>query len=414
VSIGLSFGAPFDEQVQFLRDKVRLPTDRWTDLLGSAHDRAFVVAGAAKAELLNDLHKTLLAPGMTLERFRREFGDIVRRHGWTGWTGEGSAAGVAWRTNVIYKTNMLSSYAAGRWAQMTSPDALAATPYWLYRHSDSVLHPRPLHVSWDGLILRAENPWWRTHYPPNGWGCMCKVFALSAAEVESRGLTVVDAAPDDGFDAVKNPANGETVQVPRGIDFGWDYAPGRTWMPAVDKYPEPLARAVINDYVRDGVFERWHSRLENQVADWKKEDRFSGLIGDDLVDALRRAGVVPKEQLAIAVVDSRAREMLGAREQVLRMSADTAVKQIVKRENQSVDVESYLGMQRVLDEAQVVREADDGNKVAYWRAENGDVWFCVVKVTGAGELFFVSYRQESIKRIKKLLSQDELERLGVA
>ena len=52
--------------------------------------------------------------------------------------------------------------------------------------------------------------------------------------------------------------------------------------------------------------------------------------------------------------------------------------------------------------------------MAYWRAENGDVWFCVVNVTGAGELFFVSYRQESIKRIKKLLSQDELERLGVA
>ena len=414
MSIGLSFGSPFEEQVQFMRDKVRLPTERWTDLLGSAHDRAFVVAGATKAELLNDLHKTLLTPGMTLERFRREFGGIVRRHGWTGWTGEGSAAGVAWRTNVIYKTNMLSSYAAGRWAQMTSPEALAATPFWIYRHSDSVMHPRPLHVSWDGLILRAENPWWRTHYPPNGWGCMCKVFALSATEVESRGLTVADSAPDDGFDTVKNPANGEPVEVPRGVDFGWDHAPGRTWMPAVDKYPEPLARAVIEDYARDGVFERWHDRLARQVEGWKKDERFSGLRGDKLVSALRAARVIPSDRLGIAIVGADVRELLGAREKVLQMSADTVVKQIIKREGQRVDLESYLGIQRVLDYAEVVKVTDDGNKAAYWRADGGEIWFCVVKVTGPGELFFVSYRQDNINDLRKKLTASELERLGVA
>ena len=144
-------------------------------------------------------------------------------------------AGVAWRTNVIYKTNLLSSYAAGRWAQMTRPEALSATPYWLYRHSDSVMHPRPLHVSWDGLVLRAENPWWQTHYPPNGWGCLCKVFGISAAEVKARGLTVLDSAPDDGVYTVTHPTNGQRVQVPTGIDFGWDHAPGRAWVPTVEE-----------------------------------------------------------------------------------------------------------------------------------------------------------------------------------
>ena len=110
----------------------------------------------------------------------------------------------------------------------------------------------------------------------------------------------------------------------------------------------------------------------------------------------------------------RVREMLGAREQVLRMSADTAIKQIIKRENQAVDAESYIGIQRVLDEAQVVQATDGGKKAAYWRAQNGDIWFCVVKVTQMGELFFVSYRQESEKTLKKILTQAELERLGVA
>lgn len=414
MSIGLLFGSPFEEQVQFLRNKVNLPTERWTDLLGSAHDRAFVVAGATKAELLNDLHKTLLAPGMTLERFRTEFDSIVRRHGWTGWTGEGSAAGVAWRTNVIYKTNMLSSYAAGRWAQMTSPEALAATPYWLYRHSDSVMHPRPLHVSWDGLILRAENPWWRTHYPPNGWGCMCKVFALSASEVESRGLTVADAAPDDGFDTVKSPANGEPVQVPRGVDFGWDHAPGRTWMPAVERYPEPLARAVIGDYARDGVFERWHEKLTGMVADWATWPEFSGLSGDKFVSAVRRAKLIPRESLGIAVVDRAAREMIGADAMVLRASADTVVKQIINRKNQPVTWATYLELQATLDNAAVVVRDSDVS-VNVWSNVNGELWYCALKTTGAhDELYLLSLRRTGVEQARARLSPEQLEKLGVA
>ena len=32
-----------------------VPTERWDDLMGNAHDRAFVVAGAMKADLLKDL-----------------------------------------------------------------------------------------------------------------------------------------------------------------------------------------------------------------------------------------------------------------------------------------------------------------------------------------------------------------------
>lgn len=414
MSIGLLFAAPFEEQVQFLRNKVPLPTERWTDLLGSAHDRAFVVAGATKAELLNDLHKTLLAPGMTLERFRTEFDSIVRRHGWTGWTGEGSAAGVAWRTNVIYKTNMLSSYAAGRWAQMTSPEALAATPYWLYRHSDSVMHPRPLHVSWDGLILRAENPWWRTHYPPNGWGCMCKVFALSASEVESRGLTVADAAPDDGFDTVKNPATGGPVQVPRGVDFGWDHAPGQTWMPAVDKYPEPLARAVLEDYARDGVFERWHEKLAGMVADWAAWPEFSRLSGDKFVSAVRRAKLIPRESLGIAVVDRAAREMIGADAMVLRASADTVVKQIINRKNQPVTWATYLELQATLDNAAVVVRDSDVS-VNVWSNVNGELWYCALKTTGAhDELYLLSLRRTGVEQARARLSPEQLEKLGVA
>jgi hypothetical protein len=72
-------------------------------------------------------------------------------------TGEGTKAGEAWRTKVIWATNLRSSYAAGRWSQLTDPDLLARRPYWKYVHSESVLHPRPQHLAWNGLTLRHDH-----------------------------------------------------------------------------------------------------------------------------------------------------------------------------------------------------------------------------------------------------------------
>ena len=46
-------------QLAFFRQKLGLPTARWDDLMKSAHDRAFVVAGAMKADLLADLKRAL-------------------------------------------------------------------------------------------------------------------------------------------------------------------------------------------------------------------------------------------------------------------------------------------------------------------------------------------------------------------
>jgi hypothetical protein len=173
------FRRPFDEQVAFFRGKLGnlVPTKKWDDIKKSAHDRAFMVAGAAKADLLADLAAAVdkaIAEGETLEAFRGRFLEIVRRHGWAGWTGDDrktpddkGGKGVAWRTRVIYQTNLATSYAAGRLAQLKE----AGYRYWVYKHSDSVAHPRPQHLAWNGLTLPADHPFWQSHYPPNGWNC---------------------------------------------------------------------------------------------------------------------------------------------------------------------------------------------------------------------------------------------------
>ncbi|MFN3595166.1 MAG: phage minor head protein, partial [Thiobacillaceae bacterium] len=160
---------PFDEQVAFFRGKLGdlVPTAKWDDLWKSQHDRAFMVAGAAKADLLADLAEAVdkaIADGETLDKFRQRFGEIVQKHGWHGWTGEDSKAGRAWRTRIIYQTNLSTSYAAGRLAQLRQ----AGFKYWVYKHSGAE-HPRLQHKAWHGLTLPADHPFWQAHYPPNGW-----------------------------------------------------------------------------------------------------------------------------------------------------------------------------------------------------------------------------------------------------
>ena len=209
----------FQEQIDSLRNKVNLPSETWRDIQRAAHDRAFMVAGAMKADLLYDLRKAVdqAVKGGSIGEFRKQFDSIVAKHGWTGWTGEGSAVGEAWRTRVIYQTNIATSYAAGRRAQLLDPDLIARRPYWRYVHSDSVVHPRPHHKQWGDmkLTLRHDDPFWDTHYPPNGWGCKCRVVPV-AKPSEGDATSPPDGWSDD------DPRTG----APAGIDEGWDYAPG--------------------------------------------------------------------------------------------------------------------------------------------------------------------------------------------
>lgn len=260
-------GEPFPEQVAAFRLRLGnlVPTQRWDDISGAAHDRAFMVAGAAKAELLADLAGAVdkaIAEGTGLEAFRRDFREIVTRRGWHGWTGEGSTRGEAWRTRVIYRTNMSTTYAAGRLAQLVE----GGFTLWVYRHGGS-REPRIQHLGWDGLSLPPDHAWWATHYPPNGWGCSCFVLgARSDAGARRLGGDPEKPLPP-GWDSV-SPRTG----APPGIDRGWNHAPGRGASDAIlalrgrlSELPERPSVALIRDWLAQPALERW---LSDPRGDW--------------------------------------------------------------------------------------------------------------------------------------------------
>jgi hypothetical protein len=226
--VAVKYGSlPFQEQIDFFLAKTPIPTERWNDLQRAAHDTAFMVAGATQADLLADLKEAMRKAheeGTTLREFRKDFDSIVAKHGWTGWTGEDTAAGRAWRTRVIYETNLRASYQAGRWQQVQA--VKASRPYLIYRHSHSVVSPRDEHVAWDGLVVSQDDPWVRTHWPPNGYGCKCKMFALSENDIQKMGKSGPDTPPDDGTYDWVDPRTGEIHTFPKGIQQFWDYTPG--------------------------------------------------------------------------------------------------------------------------------------------------------------------------------------------
>lgn len=359
--IRAGFGKPFPEQVAAFRLRLGnlVPTSAWDDLWQEAHDRAFMVAGATKADLLADLAGAVdkaISEGRGIEEFRADFRQIVEKHGWHGWTGEGTKGGEAWRTRVIYRTNARVSYASGRHAQLVQ----GGFKYWIYKHGGS-LEPREIHRDvWDGLVLPPDHEFWHTHYPPNGWGCSCYVVGARTL----AGARRLGGDPDKVL-----PANwrelDEKTGAPHGIDKGWAYAPGQTskhlineLAPKLDKLPAAPSIDLIQAWLASELFERW----------MQQPDGLWPLL------MLREADAA----------------LIGARRRVADLSAETMVKQM--REHPELTASDYRKAQEAVSEpTDIIR---DGRSLTFVRDDPaGHV--VVVKATQTGEGLFVT----SIRRM---------------
>jgi hypothetical protein len=265
-----ALGLPFEEAIEYLRQKTNVTSTGWTDVWQKANAKAFTVAGATALALVDDFRREVakaLETGSTLQEFRARFGEIVRKHGWehTGRPG--------WRARVIYETNLSMAYSAGRYAQQTEPETLAAFPYWQYVHSGAK-HPRKQHLAWNGTVLRADDPFWDWAYPPNGWGCGCRVRPVSEAGLKRQGRAGVDQAPERLRITQVNRKTGEVLKGSQGVDIGFDYNPGQAWKAAPTGEVPGLARpaAVARDLPTPGLpssdLPGRDQALAEQQADW--------------------------------------------------------------------------------------------------------------------------------------------------
>ncbi len=242
--------------LKFFRDKGLKPAFAWQDVWQQEHDASFTVAKMLNVDLLRDTKAAVdkaIADGETLQQFSKMLKPRLLEAGWWGKaemadpaTGEMNLVqlGSPRRLRTIFRVNMQTAYAAGDWAQIQQQKEEA--PYLMYDAIDDG-RTRPQHHAWDDTILPIDDPWWKTHSPPNGWNCRCSKIQLSADQVKAMGLSVADRAPPSPMREYTNQRTGEIVRVPVGIDPGFAYNPGESRLAHLQAALDEKLRGFRND-----------------------------------------------------------------------------------------------------------------------------------------------------------------------
>lgn len=173
-------GPPPKEVLEYFRRKGYKLGFSYLDVWREEHATAFTVAKAMELDILEAIRAEVdkaLAEGRTFQQFQKELRPILEALGWWGRkemvdpvTGEVIEAqlGSPRRLQVIFDTNLRTARAVAQWERIQrTKDVL---PYLLYTVGPSREH-RLAHLAWHGTLLPADDPWWETHFAPNGWGC---------------------------------------------------------------------------------------------------------------------------------------------------------------------------------------------------------------------------------------------------
>lgn len=237
---GLRLGVvePQDAIAAFERRRLLEPSFRWQDVWQDEHARSFAVAGVMRMDVLQALQDEVelsVREGRSLEDFRSRARSRLVEKGFWGdveITDPDSGEIRTTRFNdarlrTIFDVNMRQSYAAGRWQRIER--SKRRFPFVVYRTMRDE-RVRASHAAWDNVVLPVDHPWWNTHYPPCGWRCRCTAFAVSERDLERRraaGEKFKTEAPPLQPVTYVNPSTGEVASVPRGIDPGFAYNPGK-------------------------------------------------------------------------------------------------------------------------------------------------------------------------------------------
>jgi SPP1 gp7 family putative phage head morphogenesis protein len=169
---GVDFGRVTPkEAIDFFTRKLALTPDQYAKLSAEARIKAFSIKQIATHEETERLYESLkeaLKEGRGYGEWKSGVKELLN-----------DAEINSRQAKLIYRQNMLTAKSVGEWRKIQ--ESVEDFPYLLY---DAVMdaHTRPAHAKMHGIIKRADDPFWRRYYPPNGFGCRCDVIQLSDRE----------------------------------------------------------------------------------------------------------------------------------------------------------------------------------------------------------------------------------------
>ena len=243
------------EALDYIKNKNLKVGFSYKDVWNEEHATAFTVAKAMQIDVLSDLKKAVekaIEDGQSFETFKKNIKPTLQQKGWWGkkkmtdpLTGEviDAQLGSDRRLKTIYNVNLRSAYQKGQYDRTMASDL---HPYLIYRVGNSVKH-RDQHLAWNGLILPKDDPFWDSHFPPNGYGCKCYTRAVSEArkkKYENEGIKIPPTVDGSGGGILKiktkppiaeykqyfNERKGYVEKIPKGITpgFNWNQGNPRT------------------------------------------------------------------------------------------------------------------------------------------------------------------------------------------
>lgn len=353
-----------DAAIAFWQQRAKL-TDAEAKALGAgAKHRTFYVTGLAERDMVQSVSdgiQAALKNGETLADFKKRIASVIQNEGWH-----------SHRVENIFRTNMQSAYAAGRYAKMQA--VKASRPYWRYFTIEDKRR-RPSHAVLHGMVYPADHEFWGQHYPPNGFRCRCGVQSLSARQVKKMGLEVQHNMPGDM--QYTDPVTNMEYHVARpGADDGFRNNAGKDWLAGLldtcaqglEDSPQALASAFIKNMVAGG-FEAWTQN--------------------------------PQSAFPLAVLLKVDAARMGSASRVARLSPESYAKQL--KHHPELTLADYALAQDVVEHGE--QYPQDERKTAFVLNQAGGM-VVIVKATRIGDELYVTslYRlsEHEAKRDKAL------------
>lgn len=230
----------------FVRDKARTNIRIFGDMLPETRAHAFAVAGIEEMRRLKQVQEAIarVPEGGDWKDAREEIAAAL-----------GDPEKNAARAETVLRTNCFQAYAAARYrSQMEDKEVF---PYLKYvTVGDSRV--RDSHARLNGTILRKDDPFWETHYPPWDWGCRCVAVELTEEMAREEQADGTGSVRDEGWSQDYRAAH-------RGRDESKDYKfrPGSLSIALDDAALKPDGTLRYDE----GTLQRFNEKMEKATVE---------------------------------------------------------------------------------------------------------------------------------------------------
>ncbi|WP_414664893.1 phage head morphogenesis protein [Horticoccus sp. 23ND18S-11] len=187
---------PHKEASDFIKDKPAVSRAVFEQMLPEVQARTFLISGSVPLDIAQKLRDRIadIPAGGDWDTAKRELADSLTPYlrpdpGAKNDAGDlmseserAAAAEMAAqrRAELLLRTHGYQAYAASQYEVMQRQTDVF--PYWRYQtaQDDRV---RDSHAALEGVVVPANDPFWRTHFPPWDFNCRCTVVPLSEADM---------------------------------------------------------------------------------------------------------------------------------------------------------------------------------------------------------------------------------------